>query len=477
MPYKIPSAAMLALSISALLSCWMLFGQPSVNTDGVIYLNAAQAFLDKGFAASLDVYNWPFYSILIALVSKLGVPLIQSAALLNILFFSALAWAFVTATALLYPRRHALHYLAAAIILFEPYINSLRGSFFRDNGQLPCMLLSLVALLHYLAKPRALTLLAWALATVVAALFRPESALLLAGGAAALSFNSKHKKTTVLMLTLILVSAAFSVLWLQQHAPTSRVRDLTTWTNYYLLDFRSTFAAKAETLEKAVLGDFSSNGSEALLASMVVTLIASVISVLTPFHAIVLWLQRRLDSGMDAAQRRALVAHLLAAAIPPIIFVAYAYFVSDRYLLAVALLLLLLLPPRLVAAIACIRSRPLRIGVIVALALFFGVSSYRNLQIETELKDAGIWLAGQPGSVWTNSLPTAYYIQTDDSTRTVLMQYRPSPTDIDQIQTDWVALVVAKRDQSTIPHLIEQLHGTEAKRFEARGRYVIVIKR
>jgi hypothetical protein len=478
MPQKIFQASTLALLISTLFSLWMFFGEPSVNTDGVIYLNTAKAFLTGGFSGALNVYGWPFYSILIAWVSKLGFSLAQSAALLNILFFAALAWAFVAAAELLYPGRRAVHYLAAAVILGEPYINSLRDSFFRDSGQLAFTLLSLVALLRHMNRSRPLTLIGWFVAVIAATLFRPEAALLLPAGILAIGVNSGRKRATLLWLALLLVAAAISVLLLQHYAPTSRVRDLFTWANYYFSEFGTTFSSKATTLETSVLGEFSNNGTEALIAALLVTFAAALIGVLTPIHALILWLQRKRHTGIALNHRRIFVAYAIAAVVPPAVFLAYAYFVSQRYILAFALLLLLLVPPRLLDAIRDIRWRPLRIGAAVVLILFFAISCYRNLKIESELRDAGVWLARQSGSVWTNSLSVSYYVESGDSGKAVTTQNRSlADADLNQINADWVALVVAKRDEAKIPALLQQLHGVERRRFTGGGRFVLVIKR
>ena len=39
---------------------------PIINTDGVLYIETAGIFLERGFAAASDSYFWPYMSILIA---------------------------------------------------------------------------------------------------------------------------------------------------------------------------------------------------------------------------------------------------------------------------------------------------------------------------------------------------------------------------------------------------------------------------
>ena len=456
----------------------MFIGQPSVNTDGVIYLNAANGFLKHGFNGAVQIYGWPFYSILITLVAKLGLTLEAAAALLNIVFFAALAWAFVTAAVQLYPAQKKIHYVAAAVVLLEPYINSLRDSFFRDNGYLACLLLSLVALLRYAGSGRPLTLLAWLLLTVIATLFRPEALLLIPAGIVAIIHARGSWKTGLVLLALTSLAGAAAFWLLQDYAPESRTRDVLGWWNYFTAEIGTTFSTKAALLEQSILGEFSSNGTEALLAALIATLLATIVGVLTPVYALILWCTRNEKIFIAPAHRKILWAYALATFIPPALFVLQSYFVSQRYVLAFSMLLLLLLVPRLVRMIENIRHMPFRIAVIVLLALFFSIASYRNLKIETELKDAGLWLSQQSGSVWTNSIPVAYYIESRAAGKTVITQNLSlTDTDFKQIKTDWVAIIVAKRDANKIPTLLEQLHGTERNRFAGGGRYIVVIKR
>jgi hypothetical protein len=67
-----------------------------INKDGVLYLDAAAAFLDQGMKAAAAIYGWPGHSLLIAAASRLtGWPLETSAHLLNAVCFLAIADSFV----------------------------------------------------------------------------------------------------------------------------------------------------------------------------------------------------------------------------------------------------------------------------------------------------------------------------------------------------------------------------------------------
>ncbi|MDB6060248.1 MAG: hypothetical protein JWM78_351 [Verrucomicrobiaceae bacterium] len=467
----------LALALSTVLSLWTFISGPSINTDGVIYLKTARGFIDAGFSGALQVYGWPFYSMLIAAVAQLGVTLDTAAALINVLLFAALAWAFVAVVELLYPKQKNIHYLASAIILLEPYLNSLRGSFFRDSGHLAFTLTSLVALLQYANTRRIGLLVTWVLATLVATLFRPEAVLLLPAGIIALAYHRPSWKFGALAIAFTICCAVILFL-MQRYAPTSRIIDVIGWWNFYSSDFGNTFSRKAALLERTVLGDFSDNGRESLLAALVVTVIAAVVGVITPIYAVVLWVRRKNIFISSPIHKKIIWAYAIAALIPSLLFVAFAYFLSQRYVTAFALILLLLVPQLLIDIFYSMRNRAARISFAVLLVLIFSVASYRNLRSETELKDAGVWLANQSGSVWTNSIPINYYLESKNPDRALVIKDQSmAKSSMEAIDTEWVALVIARRDQAKVPLILEQLHGVEQKRFDGSGRFVIIIKR
>src|SRR5574338_787231 len=58
--------------LTVLLMATAILAGRIINPDGVLYIDTAQAFLDKGLSGALASYPWPFYPILIGLVSHLS---------------------------------------------------------------------------------------------------------------------------------------------------------------------------------------------------------------------------------------------------------------------------------------------------------------------------------------------------------------------------------------------------------------------
>ena len=73
---------------SLLLSVFAYYSNDIINNDGILYMNMAEAFLQGGLAETVKLFNWPFFSILVASIHQLtSLPLETSANILNALLF------------------------------------------------------------------------------------------------------------------------------------------------------------------------------------------------------------------------------------------------------------------------------------------------------------------------------------------------------------------------------------------------------
>lgn len=62
--------------------------QGEINRDGVLYLTQSQLFINGDWNKALSLYNWPFFSILIAIVHNVMDLTLQNAAyLINLAMF------------------------------------------------------------------------------------------------------------------------------------------------------------------------------------------------------------------------------------------------------------------------------------------------------------------------------------------------------------------------------------------------------
>lgn len=168
-----------AIAISLLLSLSAFLFPQIPNDDAYVYFRTAELFLSDGFAAANSHYGWPAYSILIALVSKLGLTLHTSALLLNTLFFMMLTWTFVSIIMILSESKLVIM-LGAATILLYPELNEFRFLVIRDVGFWALLLIAVWQLLCYQLRPTVGRALAIAIALLCAATLRIEALIYLA---------------------------------------------------------------------------------------------------------------------------------------------------------------------------------------------------------------------------------------------------------------------------------------------------------
>ncbi|MFT3929024.1 MAG: hypothetical protein QM709_01900 [Spongiibacteraceae bacterium] len=469
---------MLALIGSACLSLWVWIGGTSINTDGVIYLDTAAAYNSHGLTAATQIYNLPFYPILIAYVAKLGFSLEAAAHTLNLIFFAIISFTFVSITEALYPHSKRIHYLAVAIILFLPRINFMRESFFRDNGHLAFMLLSLLAIINFSRNQKPLLLAAWAISITLSAFFRPEAALFFLAGPAMLLWSNASQKRYLPALLLIIGGAAAGILFLSQTQSIDHHSPL-FWLRYYTTDFITEFNKSTNVIAASALSEFSKDyAQEGLIAIFITVLIGTIINTLTPVYSVVLWLARNTRAGLADIDKKISICYCLCAIVAPILFILKYRFLTSRYVLAFSLLALLFVPPKLISLIEKIRPSARRSIVIGIISLFFVVKNLRELTIDSIQRDAGLWLSHTPGSVFTNNLAISFYAKSADNSKAVQVDDNENWLEHSEklAQYDRLALLVNRKEAKELPLLIEKIHGVEEKRFEQSNRVIVVIR-
>lgn len=216
-----PGLCVAAAACSVLLSLWAWHADPIINNDGTQYVRAAAYFAAGDWQKGLDVYKWPFYSILSGLVSQLsGATPAQAAYGLNAALYVLLVWGFLALVRTLGGGRREL-WLAAVIVLLHPALNEYRSFVIRDIGFWAFYLWSLAYLFHYVSTGERSSLLSWVITAAAAALFRVEGLaflVLLPFALAARRMPGASRRvvnTVAVLIAVILVGSA--VFW--QHVP------------------------------------------------------------------------------------------------------------------------------------------------------------------------------------------------------------------------------------------------------------------
>ncbi len=167
-----------AVIASLLLSCFtFLFPQP-LNDDAFLYLRTAELFLSDGVAAAFSHYSWASYSVLIGLVSLLGLPLISAAFLINSGFFALLTYAFISVVRTVDESRTTL-VAAAVVVLVFPELNEYRYYIIRDIAFWALVFVALWQLSAHIQDGGKSKIAVFCAALLMAASFRIEAILYL----------------------------------------------------------------------------------------------------------------------------------------------------------------------------------------------------------------------------------------------------------------------------------------------------------
>jgi hypothetical protein len=145
----------------------------SINRDGILYVHVALEFLDNGYGAARQLFNWPFLSILMALVAKLtGLGPEHAGYLLNALFLAGTCALLVSCVDRTSPE---IGWPVCLAVLAIPGLNEYRHELLREYGCWFFVMLGFWLALRWAEAPRWKTALAAQASLATAALFRPEA--------------------------------------------------------------------------------------------------------------------------------------------------------------------------------------------------------------------------------------------------------------------------------------------------------------
>ncbi|MEJ2609254.1 MAG: hypothetical protein P8179_04000 [Candidatus Thiodiazotropha sp.] len=319
-----------------------------INRDGILYINTAQAFLDNGIKAAMQVYNWPSYSILFGIISNwTGLSLESSAHILNALLMLLLVDAFIRLSHNLSNKQIRPWIAALVVLCFPPFDHRLE--IYRDWGYLAMTFCALVSLQKYWISERVLSreVITWQLCMIIALLFRVEAIVLITLTPIGFLFQKRvwvqRLKRFISAYSLILLIAVLSGAFVAMgDVPLGKLIDLKQYTDpSYVF---SKFNLSAEQLASHALNKYSDDYASLILGGGIVTLICwMILDNLGAFLAILLgvgiYAKRlpkasayRLIYWLETIVVVTLFAFLMTTLIPP-----------SRYALLGSMLLLILI--------------------------------------------------------------------------------------------------------------------------------------
>jgi len=417
--------------VSVLLSLWCIHIDHVINNDGIEYIRAAGRLADSDWAGAIAVYRWPFYPLLMLLVSKIaGVSYLVSGHILNTLFFTGAVVLFVLTVRVFGGDSKRLTVLAAFVALMHPAFNEYRAFIIRDAGYLVCFLGALYLLGRYRMFGDVYNGLGAILALLVATLFRIEGLIFLL--CSPILFSVLRPKPlglrwSVLMVMVVAGAALLLVVAWWLLIPNVSVNHLsvldqplqvltTAWHQ-----ISESIGQKLTILRTEFLGQYSSKFDVYLLFGFRVFMIvvtATLSQLTVPWGILFVYgaIGRHLfwDSGLDRLWLSVIAMHLFILAI----FASIMLFLAPRYPLALCMTVLLIAPFVLEKLFFPLNWRELSIvrRSAVILLLLWGVgesiSGLDNATRAESVKASGVWLvqhAVETGSLVTNDRRIAFY--------------------------------------------------------------------
>ncbi len=339
---------------SLLLSAWLIMMDPLINRDAIIYLRAADAYLQQGFAASQQLHGRPILPVCIALLHQLtGLPMLWAGLLITTLSYALMCTGFVAVVHTLGGNRR-VQLIAAVVVLSHPQLNHARADIMRDPIYWATLMLALRELLLYCRQPTISHQLRWLVYILLASLFRFEGLFFALLAPFALLLNrelperGRHCLYLLVPQLLAVSGLAISIALYQQQLPEG-ARLFPAIEQYLnrLLAFPAEFAAITEaTGEKLLRFTATEDAPVAVIAGLIAVLLINLCRAVTwPWVIVLLWGRRaQLLDRFRPGDSATIKAHILISLAYLALFLLINRFMLERYSNQVVIFLLLFLP-------------------------------------------------------------------------------------------------------------------------------------
>lgn len=449
-------------TLSLLLSVFALLSDDIINNDGILYIQMAEAFMQGGLAAMANLYDWPFFALLVGLISQLtGLNPETSAGVLNALLFVVFTDALLLIAKQLLPNFRHLTIAALLILLFYS-INDYRDFVIRDIGYWAFISLALLQFIYFLRDRCWQHALLWQIFGLVALLFRIEASIILLvmplfvliRDQKRLLFKSLLQLYSLLMVAglMVVIAMIAGVGW------TEAFGKLGSIVNYLnLTGFQNQFADNSQIIADNILHPVADDeAGRVLFFGLIGMLAMELLLGLSAAYLLILLLTWKVRMPVFASQESKAITFFLLINISILtIFCLQHYFVTSRYCVMAFVALFLLVLPRLTSFIDAIfvqRKRGLQVLVALLLIYSLGDMMYRS-NSKTYIPQIAKWAVEQlpPDSkLLTSSEFVVYYADKyaeDDLDITL------HPTLEDYHQFDYLVLVEKLDDQTLIKQL------------------------
>ncbi|AQA17252.1 hypothetical protein BST95_02455 [Halioglobus japonicus] len=478
---------------SLLLSAWLIAIDPLINRDAIIYLRAADAYLQHGFAASQQEFGRPLLSICIALIHNwTGLSTLWAGQLITTLAYAVLCTGFVAVIHVLGGDRR-IQLLGAIVVLSHPLLNHLRSSIMRDPIYWALLILAFRELLLYLRSPTLKYQVRWFSYIVLASLFRFEGLFFAALAPLAVLFTRNVDQRLRHCLHLLIpqliaigIAAAGIVLYRQGLGSDTNLFPAINQYLERLWAFPGQFAAMSQATGQAML-EFTAleDASIAVTAGLLAVLAINICRAITwPWVAVLVW--GRLTGLLGRLRNDDVVllrAHALIALLYLALFMLINRFMLERYSIQLVLFLLLYLPFLLGTLW---NAGGWRKGLVILLLVGMSLDTVLTGDGDKRfIREATQWVeqnTDAQASIATNEKYIAYFSRRDFDWTAALGQEFKLQNLIAKSRhwrnKDYLVIYVRRRDEAPWAEFLANNHLTESRSFASnnpkKGRVAVV---
>ena len=130
---KLSNNIVLLILVSVLI---IVFQQGAINRDGIRYITQSQYIVEGNWDKAMAVYNWPFFSILIAGLHQLTELSLQYVAhTINVTLFVLAGFFFIKNVTLVSHNKTPVFFATLILLTSIPLMDDYLGMILRDQGQ------------------------------------------------------------------------------------------------------------------------------------------------------------------------------------------------------------------------------------------------------------------------------------------------------------------------------------------------------
>jgi hypothetical protein len=353
---------------------------PDMGVDGVLYLRCAAAYNQGGVKAAMALYNWPFYSIVIAYLHQLGFSYIMAGCLLNTLLQAWMVYFFIRIVFHFNPIPRIGLWALLCIVCYSTF-NAQRTLLIRDCGYWAFYLTAFWAALTFLKTEKQGYLWVFGLSILTAALFRIEGVVIAVGAIILFffmpgwSFFARCRNSLIMAWPFWLGALLFLVIGSHNLYGGGRLHEIYNAIVYGVAAVLQNEAQAVHLLEKALRPHYQFIHTEQLYFSMLIGFFIYKIVISTGVVysglAVYAWAQKALI--LNRREKILWYGLMLIQVLILFIFLLNQLFLTSRYVLALSLLILLWTPfgVERIYQKALASSRKWRLSATIAIGGFF----------------------------------------------------------------------------------------------------------